>query len=191
MNRIDYFKTSLFLSIFFHLLLIYLAFLVTVEPAHYISFSSVYRVSLVELPKAKGKPAKKREPNAKQKGGTVKPQVVSTSKRIPKKANSNIVKKNTTARKVVALKKSKTKKVKEGKESAIVEKKIEEIAKKVKEKIRREKLKQEVTQIAGEIKQGVSGGVIGEYIDHKPTGAKISPEFQMYYMDVWKKIKNS
>jgi TonB family protein len=40
-----------------------------------------------------------------------------------------------------------------------------------------------------EIKKGASGGVIGEYVNHKPTGTEISPEFQMYYMDVWEKIK--
>ena len=202
MNRINYFKTSLFFSIIFHLFLVFLALFVTVEPKCYISFSPVYRVNLVELPKPKPKPKPKQKLTKKEvskvekeKKKVVKVKTVAKKMTKGKKAKVDLFRpkvKTKTTKKVVALKKAKTKtkKVKaEEIESAIVDKRIKEIAKKVEEKIKKEELKKEVAQIAEEIKKGASGGVIGEYVNHKPTGTEISPEFQMYYMDVWEKIK--
>ncbi len=204
MSRIGYFRTSLFFSVIFHLLLIFLAFSVTLEPKCYISFSPVYRVNLVELPKPKPKAKPKSKQKMVKKGASKAKKtrkvakVRTTSKKVAKKKKAKIkllrtkVKTKTIAKKVVSLKKAKVKAKKvrrEDIEPAIVEKKIKEIAKKVEEKIKKEELKQEVAQLAEEIKKGASGGVIGEYVNHKPTGTEISPEFQMYYMDVWEKIK--
>jgi len=194
------FKISLLISFLLHLLLLTLVFFTTSERQQYLSFSPVYKVKLVEMPRrirgsglakrgARTHPVKtKRKIQKKQK------KAVSLPKRKTKSIAAK-AKKQTVA-KAIPLKKAKKKpkavvSKKEDKTMELVEGKIKALQKRVEERERLARIKEEVAQIAEEVQKGAAGEIIGEYTEGKPTGKGIGLTFQLYYNQVWEKIKNN
>lgn len=189
------FKVSLLASFLLHVLLLTLVFFTTTEHKQYISFSPVYNVRLVEIPRKirKASPAKTKTKTQKK-----QVKVVSAPKKKTKLAAAKA--KKQTATKAIPLKKVKKakKRIKaavskktDDKEMKMVESKIRELQKRVEERERQAEIKKEVAQIAEEVQKGATGEVIGEYAEGEPTGKGIGLAFQLYYDQVWEKIKSN
>ncbi|MCD6319146.1 MAG: TonB C-terminal domain-containing protein [Candidatus Desulfofervidaceae bacterium] len=193
------FKSSLLVSLLLHFLLLTLVFFTTTERKQYLSFSPVYKVRLVEIPrKIRGKVVKKKgikTPSAKTKTQKKQVKVVPASKKKAKLAAAKA--KKQAATKAIPLKKAKKRtkaavsKKTDDKEMKMVESKIKALQKKVEERKKQEEIKKEVAQIAEEVQKGAAGEVIGEYAEGEPTGKGIGLAFQLYYNQVWEKIKSN
>ncbi len=210
-----YLKISFVFSVLLHLILFSSVLFVSVEPKHYISFSSVYQVKLMELPKspvpAVPKPTQKTKVKTKQ-PAKLAPKPINLPKPQPKptltptpKPKSEVKSRlqSKAPKRAIPLKKSK-RKVSQTKpqrpntdviQPKVVQKRIEEIARELERRQKEKRLKQEVAQIASEIKEGLQGGVIEGYSTSAPSegspDTKVGLVFKIYYAEVWEKIKSN
>ncbi|MDL1955567.1 MAG: TonB C-terminal domain-containing protein [Candidatus Desulfofervidus auxilii] len=155
------FKVSLLISFLFHVFLLTIIFYASIERTQYFSFSPVYQVNIVEIPPVKKVKAKK-----------------TSFKKVSKKISKRNITKTTS--KAISIKKKKT-----GKNNweDFLAQRIKSIEKKVK--------KRKITKVAEEIKEGISGEVLGEFISNNFNNKSLSLAFQVYYRKVWEKIKKN
>ena len=157
------FKVSLLISFLFHVFLLTIVFYASIERTQYFSFSPVYQVNIVEIP-----PVKKVK---------IKKHIKAKKTSFKKISKRNITK---TTSKAISIKKKKT-----GKNNweDFLAQRIKSIEKKVK--------KRKITKVAEEIKEGISGEVLGEFISNNFNNKSLSLAFQVYYRKVWEKIKKN
>jgi TonB family protein len=194
------FKTSFFISVFVHFLLLGFAFFISIEHRSYFSFSPIYQVSLVEMPplkkdegvkgKAKIQPQNKAKPPQVAKKTQTPPakqieqKKTQTLKAIPLKKDKNIAKQNEKKAKSVLESKKKL-------EMAAVSEKIKMVEKRVRKKQANEGAQKEVARIAREIREGKGGEIIGEFIGGKLATKGISLGFQLYYAQIWEQLRGN
>ncbi len=160
------FKTSFFASVFMHLIIFTLVSFISPQIKH-IRFSPIYQVKLVSLPVSEAKP------QTLKKGG----------ERVA-------VKKAEAKKKAIPL--VKTKKSKVNKKNKIdidkdVDKLVQAKVKQIEGKLAKERIEKAVAGVAAKLKG--SAVSVGAYQGEVPGG--LSLRFQIYYQEIWEKIKNN
>lgn len=159
------FKTSLCVSIFMHLIIFTLASFIGPQIKH-IHFSPIYQVKLVSLPVSRAKP------------------------QILKRGKTATVRKTQIAKKRVIplVKAKKTKKSRISKKNKIdVDKLLEAKVKQIEGRLAKEKIEKAVARVKANLK----GSIISVGTYQGEVSDRLSLRFQIYYQEVWERIKNN
>ncbi|KPJ66930.1 MAG: hypothetical protein AMJ45_03425 [Syntrophobacter sp. DG_60] len=160
------FKTSFFASVFMHLIIFTLVSFISPQIKH-IRFSPIYQVKLVSLPVSRAKP------QILKKGG----ERVAVKKAEAKKKAIPLVKAN----------KSKVNKKNKIDIDKDVDKLVQAKVKQIEGRLAKERVEKAVARVGAKLKG--SAVSVGAYQGEVSDG--LSLRFQIYYQEIWEKIKNN
>lgn len=171
------FKTSFFVSIFMHLIIFTLASFIGPKIKH-IHFSPIYEVKLVSLP------VSRTEPQILKPVSEAKPQIL-------KKGGGRVAVKKAEAKKeaipLVKAKKSKVIKKNKIDIDKDVDKLVQAKIKQIEGRLAEERIEKAIGRVEAKLKG--SAVSVGAYQGEVPDG--LSLRFQIYYQEIWEKIKNN